>query len=129
MVQGLAHAQIRIAQLHVLAHQPHAHRLLGAANLFDDLAPAIKLGRLCPVKSESLDQVVTQACLLQDQRHLIDDGRGDQRDHRTLFHVTEEGDLGPYVLVYRLIGARDNDVRLNTDPAQLADTVLGGLGL
>ena len=50
-------------------------------------------------------------------------------DHGLDRHVAEQGDLGAIVAGERVFGAADEDVGLNADLAQLADRVLGGLGL
>src|SRR5438105_15201339 len=50
-------------------------------------------------------------------------------DNGARLHVTEESDLLRLILGELTLGAADENVRLNTDLTQPADTVLGGLGL
>ena len=48
---------------------------------------------------------------------------------RPLLHVAEQRDLVPQVVGHRVVAAADDDVGLDAHAAQLANAVLGGLGL
>ena len=80
-------------------------------------------------RPEAFDDVVAQTGLLERQRHAVDRVRGLERHHRATIDVAEQGDLVARVLGHRVVGARADDVGLNTDRAQLFDAVLRGLGL
>jgi len=128
MVERLVDGQVGVLQLHVLADERDLHR---------PLAPADPLRQLQPFAQVSL--LGREAELLADERveALLLQGRGDQveighvliRDHRTGLDVGEERDLLPDVMRERPGRPRDDDVGVDTDPAQLVHRVLRGLRL
>ena len=63
------------------------------------------------------------------QRDLVDRVGGLGRDDRLGRDVGEQRDLLADLVADRVVGAQDDDVRLDADPAQLLDRVLGRLGL
>jgi hypothetical protein len=79
---------------------------------------------------EQLADVVVEALLVQLQRHFVD-GVLDVADFDDGLdgHVAKEGDLFTHVEVERMLGAAEDDVRGDTDLAQLGDALLRGLGL
>ena len=79
-------------------------------------------------KFKLLDNVIAQPGIFQHQRHIIDVIGRFQRDHRARLHVAEQRDLVDHILADRIIGARDDHLRLDTDAAQFADAVLGRFG-
>ena len=67
------------------------------------------------------------ALFFQNQRHFIDSGNRDQRDYGFFINIAKERDFIPQIIGNRIIAAADNNIRLNTDTAQLVDAVLGRL--
>ena len=78
---------------------------------------------------ELLDHDPAEARLLEHERHSVDGPRVRLADHVLHLHVAEERDLFAQLVVDRLVGARDEDVRLDADRAQLAHRVLRRLRL
>ncbi len=78
---------------------------------------------------EALQHELVEALLAQAQRHGVEVRRVLGRDHGALVEVGEQGDLRAQLARQRARGARDDDVRRDTDAAQLVDGVLRGLGL
>ena len=62
-------------------------------------------------------------------RHLVDAGDVERRDHRLGMDVALERDLAPRLGRDRPLGAAQQHVGLDADAAQLAHRMLGGLGL
>ena len=63
------------------------------------------------------------------KRDLVDRVGRLGRDDRLAGHVGEQGDLLADLVGDRVVGAQDDHVGLDADPAQLLDRVLGRLGL
>ena len=59
----------------------------------------------------------------------VDALRVERGDDRFLAHVAEERDLGPLVVGQGVFEAGDDDLGLDSEAGQLADRVLGRLGL
>ena len=74
------------------------------------------------------DEVV-ETLVVHAQRHLVDVVGVARRDDRLGLDVAEQGDLLADAARERLFGARDDDVGLDADLAQLGDAVLRRLGL
>ncbi len=126
--QRFDHAQIGVLKLHVLAHQGDAHRTRGLLDPVDQLDPLVQLQR-AGLQFELVDHQPVEPLIAQVQRDEVDVGRVDTTDHRPRLHVGEESDLVLQLLADGAVGAAHDDVRLDTDAAQLVDAVLGGLGL
>ena len=63
------------------------------------------------------------------RRHGVDARRVERRDHRFRADVAEQGDLGALAVGQRAFAAAEEDVGLDAEAGQLADAVLGRLGL
>ncbi len=61
-------------------------------------------------------------------RHLVDGFDVTGSNDRFFRHITEQGDLGFHVAGDFAVAATQQNIRLNTDFAQILDTVLGRLG-
>ena len=125
---GLGDAEVGIGHAHVLADDADAQGRLGPLDLLHQRAPGVHAGGHGR-QAQLAHQQVAEATILQHQRHLIDGLGGEQRDHRLLGDVAEEGDLLAQLLGHGVVGAADDHIRLDTDAAQLLDAVLDGLGL
>src|SRR5512132_514368 len=130
MLHGLGDRQIRVRQLDVLTDQADRQRDTRAADAVDQEAPLaeIRLGRALP-KPELLDDDAPETGLFEHQRYRVDGPGVGLGDDVVDLHVTEQRDLFTQVFVDRLVRARDEHVRLDTDGAQLLDGVLRRLRL
>ena len=81
------------------------------------------------LEAQAFDHELVQPLLAQPERHEVDVGRVLGHDHRALVQVGEERDLGAQLVGERARGAADDDVRRDTDAAQLVDRVLRRLRL
>src|SRR4051794_9251127 len=128
MVQRLVHREVGVLELDVLADE---------RDLNFSLAPADPLGQLKPLAEVGLRRVQPQ--LLADERvePLLLQRRGHEVEVRDVLvgddsarvDVGEERDLLADVRRNRAGGARDDDVRMDTDPPELVDRVLCRLRL
>ena len=128
MHERLMQRQIGVADLHVLAD----HRNV-------DLAIRIRLGahHLAPLgeirrrhlEAQLVHHDVIQLLLAIQQRDLVDVIRIDRGNDRTFFDVGEQRDLAALLFRQRMFAPAQQDVRLNTDAAQLLHGVLGRLRL
>ena len=124
--QGLRHAEIRVMQAGILAHQGNLH---GFMHPVDALHQGRPLGQVrLPLGQSQLPAGhPAQALPLQQQGHLIQGGGRQILDNAVLLHVAEQGDLPPQVLRQGTVGAAHQDIRLNPHGQQLLHGVLGGL--
>ena len=76
-----------------------------------------------------VEDEVVDALGAEDERHLVDVVDVVGGDHRVDGKAGEEGDLAADLAVEAAFGAADQRVRLDPDPAQLVDRVLGRLRL
>ena len=131
VAQGLGHGQVGVRQLDVLADERDLERRLGRLDPLDERAPAVEVGlRLRVAQAELADEQPPEAERLELERDLVDRRRRwrPARPHRrprrvnsAIFSRISSGHLA--------VGAQDDDVRLDADPAQLLHGVLGGLRL
>ncbi len=127
MHQRFVDAEVGVAQLDVLADEGDAD---GLARLVDLLhhplpLPVVRLLR----ETECPGNVAAETGALEDQRNLVDRRGGRHADDGFLLDVAEEGDLVADVVRHLLVGAADDDIRLDTDAPEVTDTHLGRLGL
>ena len=80
-------------------------------------------------RPELADDEPAEAGRLEHERHLVDRVGRLGRDDRLRCDVREQGDLLADLVADRVVGAEDDDVRLDADPAELLDRVLGRLRL
>ncbi len=78
---------------------------------------------------QPLCNVRADAEVLEHPRHLVDRVRGLEWDNGLNVYVSEERDLLTNVIGDGVVGAADDEVGADTDPAQLVDAVLSGLRL
>ena len=120
---------VRVVVLGVLADDGDADFVLRIAQPAQQLAPIVEVG-LRRLQAELVDDQPIELVVDQAQRHFVD-----RKvlvllfDHRVDRDVAEQGDLLAVVAAERLLGAADEDVRLDTDLPELADRVLRRLGL
>ena len=129
VVEGLVDALVGVAVLGVLANQRDRHLVLGIPQPMEDVVPLLEVGwrRL---DAEPPQDDLVDAIRLQRQGHLVDRKvLVTLLDHGVERHVAKERDLLAVGDVEAPFGAADEDVRLDTDLAEDAHRVLGGLGL
>ena len=81
------------------------------------------------LQAQLVDHDVVEILLVQQHRNLVDVVGVDRGDHGALLDVGEQRDLAALLVRQRVQAAAQQDVRLNTDAAQLLDRVLRRLGL
>ena len=128
VVERLDHRQVGVLELGVLAHQADPDLLARLVAALDQALPPGQVGRL-GLDPEPVEDLVVHALGAEVQRHLVDAVHVAGRHHRVDRQVHEQRDLLPDVARERLLAAAHDHVRLDADPAQLLDGVLGGLGL
>ncbi len=129
MQQRLVQRLVGIDQLDVLAHHGDGDFLFRVHQAVDHALPVGEIGRRARAEAETLDDEVVQALLVEAQRNHVDGRCIDGQDDGLLVDIGEQRNLAAGVLVDLVVGAADQDVRLQADGAQLLDRVLGGLGL
>ncbi len=127
--QGLHDGEVRVVELHVLAHKGYAHGALAAAYLFHHTQPLAHVG-LWGGKVQLTADYVGEFALFQHYGRFIEHGYGQVLDNAVRTHVAEHGYLLEYtVVVYGHVRAQDYYVRLYAHALELLDGVLGGLRL
>src|SRR4029450_9835534 len=113
---------------HVPADQGDLHLALGGVGTANHLLPLgqVRGRRIDP---EVVEDDVVDAFRAEDQRHLVDVVDVVGGDDAVGGQAGEERDLGADLPVETAFGAADQRVRLDPDPAQLVDRVLGRLRL
>ncbi len=128
VAQGLDHRQVGVLELHVLADEPDAHRLGGGVFALHERLPLRQVGRIGR-EVEVLQHLVVDALGAEVERHLVDRVHVAGRDDGVDRQVHEQGDLLTDLARQGALRAAHDHVRLDADPAQLLDRVLGRLRL
>ena len=128
VLQRLVHGEVRVVELHVLADERYLDLLLEVAAALRQLAPLPELGG-AGLEVELLADERIEALCLQVLRHHVDVGHVGRADDRTRVDVCEERDLLAEIGGERLGRAADDDVGVDTDPAELVHRVLRRLRL
>ena len=122
MLEGLDDRQIGVRQLDVLANERDLQRGLGSLDEVDQLGPGLEVGRPGDiVQAQLARQERPEARLLEQERDLVDRLGRLRRNDRVAGDIGEQGNLVTDLLADRVIRAQDDDVRLDTDTAQLFD--------
>ena len=128
MLQRLCNRQVCVVQLDVFADQRDLDMVAARGDALEHRDPVahIALGR---ADGQLAAHNIGQVALLEHHRRLIQHGKGAVLNNAVRLHGAEHGDLALDVVIHRLVDAGDDDVRGNTQAAQLLDRVLSGLGL
>ena len=119
---------VGFGQIDILADDCDAHlAVAGMAQFFDNILPVGQVGRLGP-DIQFLDHLVVKMFLVQGLGHGIDMFRIHYRDDILFGDITEQADLLFHIVRQVALAAAQQDVRLDTDLAQLHDRMLGRLG-
>ena len=127
--QRLVERLVGVEQARVLADHGHRHLALGPVQPADDLAPRAQVGPALVGQAQRAQELRVQPLLMIADRHLVDRGAVQGRDHRLGPDRALQRDLAPRVLGDRPVGAGEQDVGLDADRAQRRHRMLGGLGL
>ena len=93
-----------------------------------EAVPALHVA-LARLQAQALADLEVKALLGEKRRHVVDRGAVGVLEDAVGLDVTEARDLGADVGAHLVVGAADDEVRLDAHGAQLAHGVLGGLGL
>jgi hypothetical protein len=95
-----------------------------------DKPPPVRQIRLRSLQVQKVTNQLVQAFAMEQQRHFIDGVRHVHRfDDRFLRDAAEHREFSSHLGIERIFGAANQDLRLQTDFAQLGDALLCGLGL
>ena len=128
VLEGLPDREVGLVELHVLADEGDRHRSVAGVDALDQRLPLRQVGLAALEVQHPHDEVVEPFAVHQ-QGDAVDVVGVARRHDRVGVDVAEQGDLLADALFDRLLGARDDDVGLDADLAQLGDRVLGRLGL
>ena len=127
VAQGLRDREVGIVELHILSHKADGHRSAAAFDGSNHRLPLaqIRLGRGQPQLPADHRR---QVCLLQIQRRLIENGKGQILNDAVRLHIAKVRDFAENARVCDgLVTAQNDDVRSDSQPLQLFYGVLGGL--
>ena len=128
MLERLDHRLVGVFEPDVLADEGDLDLPLGGVGAAHHPLPLGEVG--CRgLHPEVVEDEVVDAFGAEDERHLVDVVDVVGRDHGVDREAGEERDLAADVAVEAAFGAADERVRLDPDPAQLVDRVLGRLRL
>jgi hypothetical protein len=128
MLERLVHGEVRVRELHVLAHERDLDLALALADALHELLPFGEVGSFV-AEPEALADERVEALVAEPDRDEIDVAHVLVHDDRLRVHVGEERDLLADVVRERLVRAAHHDVRVDTDAAELVHGVLRRLRL
>ena len=115
-------------QLHVLADERDLDVLAAVDDQVGEVLPLAEHGGR-RVETEALADELVEPLALQELGNQVDVGHVGRADHGLGVDVGEQRDLLADVVREHVARAADDDVRMDTDAAQLVDRVLGRLRL
>ena len=125
VTQRFRDGQVGIMEFDVFPDNADGQFRAGTFDLFYQLAPLLHVG--LPVRqTKLLHHVLAQTCLFQDQGHFIDRLGGQHGDDGPGLDITEQGDFFAQFVGHGIVGAAEDDIRLDADAQEFFDTVLSG---
>src|SRR5258706_2378962 len=118
---------VGIGEIDVLADHGDGDLVLRMLERLDQFFPYPEIGRLGDDAELVADDLI-QHLLMQHPGNPVDRVRVPDRDHGVGLDIGKQRDLFLFVLGDRAVGAAQQCVRLDADPAQLLDRVLRRLG-
>ena len=119
VTQRFRDGQVGIMEFDVFPDNADGQFRAGTFDLFYQLAPLLHVG--LPVRqTKLLHHVLAQTCLFQDQRHFIDRLGGQHRDDGPGLDITEQGDFLAQFVGHGIVGATEDDIRLDADAQAIA---------
>ena len=128
VLERLVHREVGVVQLHVLADERDLDVLAPVDDQVGEVLPLAEHGGR-RVEAEPLADELVEALALEELRDQVDVGHVGRADHGLGVDVGEQRDLLADVVGEHVARAADDDVRVDTDAAQLVDRVLGRLRL
>ena len=127
--ERFVNAFVSVLQIDVFADDRDLDLLLRVDDASNKLAPIAMVG-LGRINVEETANEFVQSLLMQEERHFVNGMRHVTRfDYGVQADIAEQGELLPDVGVERAFGAAKENLRLETDLAQLGDALLGRFGL
>ena len=128
MTQGLRNGEIGVVELHIFPHKTDGHSTVSALDGRDHGPPLTQIRLRCGQTQLPADHR-GQICLLQIERRLIENGKGQILNDAVRLHVAEVSDFAEDARIGDwLVTAQNDDVRGDPQPLQLLHRMLGGLG-
>ena len=128
VLERLDHRLVGVLELDVLADQRDPDGAVGGVGAPAELLPVGEIGWRS-LDPEVVEDQVVHPLGPERERHLVGVVDVAGGDHGLLGKRAEQGDLAADVAVEAGLGAAQDRVRLDADPAQLVDRVLGRLRL
>src|SRR6266699_1963711 len=126
--ERLVQRLVGVGKVDILAHHGDGDLVLGMLERLDQLFPYFELGRLGDDAELVADDFI-EHLLVQHPGNPVDRVRVPDGDHGIGLNVCKQRDLFLFVLGDGPVGAAQERVGLDADPAQLFHRVLRGLGL
>ena len=129
MDERLGQALIGVLQADIFADDADRHLAFGVEQAVDDVVPARHFGLRRVGDAEGAKHLGVEPGLVILGGDGVDALGVERRDHRFLADVAEIGDLLALAVGQLAVAAADDDLGLDAEAGQLADAVLGRLGL
>ena len=129
MGQRLGQRLIAVEQVGVLADDGDGDLALRLGHRMDDAFPAAHVGLAIGREAEMPQHFLVHALGMVLQRHAVDRTGIKRRDDAFRADIAEQRDLAALVLRDRPVAAAEQDLRLDAEPEQFLDRMLGRLGL
>ena len=128
MIKGLIERLISVDQINVFADHADANRALALTEFAPDhVFPLRQVSRRLS-QPKALEDIVVESAFLKMTGYLINRVGIHQRNHRSLVHVGEEGDLAARAFVDLYGASAQQHLGLQANRAQFFNRVLGRLG-
>ena len=129
VLQRLVDGEVRVLELHVLADEGDLHVAVALGDAAGEVSPTRPGRRARPGRPSFAQTSVSRPFVAKRLRDEVDVAHVLVGDDGFGVDVGEERDLVADVARERLVRAADDDVRMDTDAAQLVDRVLRRLRL
>ncbi len=129
MAHSLCNREISVVKLNVLTDKADSYVLVSRLNLLDHLVPILEIGSSLG-KIELTANYIGEVALLKHNRCLIENGNSLVLYNAITLNVAEKCNLIEDALVLnRLIGTKNQNVRIDSECLKLLYGMLCGLGL
>ncbi len=125
--QCLRQGFIRLGQVHVFAHKGNIHGVFRICQRVRDVLPSRQIRRLRQ-HAQLMAHNLVQHLVVQQFRNPINRIRVNRADDRLERHIGEQRDFLALIFGNQPVGAAQQNIRLDTDLAQLFHRVLRRLG-
>lgn len=129
MTQGLRNGEIGVVELHIFPHKTDGHSTVSALDGRDHSPPLTQIRLRCRQTQLPADHR-GQICLLQIERRLIENGKGQILNDAVRLHVAEVSDFAEDARIGDwLVTAQNDDVRGDPSPCSSFTECWVGLDL